>query len=69
MGCGCKKGGDAPAINFNRKRRASKFSEAQLAGHEEFDDHKFDKEKDSLVNFEKMFPLYKIHVNAWCHKL
>ena len=27
------------------------------------------KEKDSLVRFEKKFPLYKMHVSAWIKKL
>ena len=56
MGCGCKKG-------------EPRFSEAHILGHVELDDHKFNKEKDSLVNFEKKFNLYKIHVNAWSSKL
>lgn len=40
-----------------------------MLGHEELEDHAIAKEKDSLVIFEKMFPLYKIHVNAWSKKL
>ena len=56
MGCGCKRGERI-------------YSHAQLHGHEELEDHDFEKEKDSLVHFEKKFPLYKIHVNAWQTKL
>lgn len=68
MGCGCKRGGpnNVPIVFKKRERR---FSQAQMQGHEELEDHAIEKEKDSLVIFEKMFPLYKIHVNAWSKKL
>ena len=40
-----------------------------MSGAVELDDHNLEKEKDSLVYFEKKFPLYKIHVNAWSKNL
>lgn len=64
MGCGpC---GGSNAQNFSR---GSAFSDAHKQGHIEIDDHNMAKEKDSLVKFEKRYPLYKIHVNAWSTKL
>ena len=55
MGCNCKKG--------------VKYTEEQRTGQAELADVDMSKEKDSLIRFQHMFPLYKMHVSAWLKKL
>lgn len=55
MGCGCKK---APA-----------FSDDVTQGRIELPEYNILKEKDSLVKFEKKFPLYRLHIAVWMKKL
>lgn len=55
MGCACKS--------------APKYSEEARSGKIELADVDLTKEKDSLVRFEKSFPIYKMHVSAWVSRL
>ena len=55
MGCKCK--------------GQPKFSEDVMTGNTELADVDLTKEKDSLVRFEHMFPIYKLHISAWMNKL
>lgn len=55
MGCKCKKG--------------QTFTEEQKLGLEELPDHDLKNEKDTLIRFEKMLPLYKTHIGLWMKKL